>query len=467
MNIQKLIISAGLKITVIVFITVTQAFSQSGEKVFSLKDCINYAKNQNSNIKTAKIDEEIADKKVNETLGRGLPQASISGNLVDNLELATQLIPAEFLGGAPGTFSPLKFGTKYSLAFTGQFSQLLFDGSFFIGVKAANEATNYYKQNSENVREDVLYSVASAYYQALIAQKKISLLEYNDKSLKKTLEDSELLFKNGKLKEVDRDRIKVSYNNLQYQMRNAKEGVKQAYNALKYKMGMPLKSQLVIAESGALADSVNGVNPIFLAEDGTIDNYENRIDYKLLKTNLSLLDLDRKNQLSKYLPVLSAYGNYTYQSQRKDFDMFSSKADWFKSYSIGIKMDIPISTGGQTYARVQQSALNISKLEEEIKNAELGIDLQVSNALTGYKNACNNVENETLNVKLAEKVFNASQLEYKEGTSAASVLVDAEMKYREAQTNYINSLYDVYIARLDMEKAKGNLIGYLESIESK
>ena len=167
------------------------------------------------------------------------------------------------------------------------------------------------------------------------------------------------------------------------------------------------------------------------------------------------------------MPVLTAVGSYSYQSQRAEFDMFSSKADWFKSYYIGLQMNIPVFSGGQDYARVQQAELNISKMEEGIKNAESGIDLQIANALISYKNARNNVENETRNVKLAQKVFNVAQIEYKEGTSPASLLVDSEMKYREAQTNYINSLFDVYIARLDLAKAKGNLSAYLESIESK
>jgi len=440
------------------------SYGQGMEGGLTLKDCINYAKKQNSEIKSALIEEEIADKKVNETIGRGLPQLNLSGNLVDNLELPTQLIPGEFAGGAPGSYIPLKFGTKYSMSFTGQFSQLLFDGSFFVGLQAANESANYYKQNTESVQQTVLYNVAAAYYQALITKKRIDLLEYNSKSLKKTLEDSELLFKNGKLKEIELDRIKVNYNNLQFQIRNASEGLIQAYNALKFRMGMPINQKIVLADSGPASDSVNVVNSRILPEEAKIENYENRIDYKLLKTNLLLLDLDKKNQMSKYLPVLSAYGNYTYQSQRKEFDMFTSKADWFKSYSIGLKIDLPISTGGQTYARIQQADLRISKMEEGIRNAESGIDLQVSNAIISYQNAWNNVENESRNVKLAEKVYGVSQTEYKEGKSTAAILVDSEMKFREAQTNYINSLFSVYIARLDIEKAKGTLQGYLESL---
>lgn len=466
MKIKNLNISAGLKIILLVLLLFNQSYSQNNAKAFSLKDCLNYAKKQNSDIKSAKIDEQISEQKVNETMGRGLPQISITGNLVDNLELPTQLIPGEFAGGAPGSYIPLKFGTKYSMTFTGQFSQLLFDGSFFIGLKAANQATNYYKQNTENTQQNVIYNVATAYYQALIVQKKITLLEFNDKSLQKTLEDSELLFKNGRLKEVDLDRIKVSYNNLQFQIRNANEGLKQAFNALKYRMGMPVSSQLILADSDSTSNSINTEKNKLFIEDGKLDNYENRIDYKLLKTNLTLLELDKKNQISKYIPVLSAFGSYSYQSQRKEFDMFTSAADWFKSYSIGLKIDIPISTGGQTYARIQMADLNITKLQEGIKNAESGIDLQVSNAIISYKNAWNNVENETRNVKLAEKVFSISQIEYREGTSTASMLVDAEMKYREAQTNYINSLFNVYIARFDIEKAKGNLITYLEAMDS-
>lgn len=449
----------------LVFLFFGISYPQDAGNAFSLKDCINYAKRQNSDIKSAIIDEEIADKKVNETLGRGLPQVSISGNLVDNLELPTQLIPGEFAGGAPGSYIPLKFGTKYSLSLTGQFSQLLFDGSFFIGMQAANESTNYYKQNTESVQEKVLYDVAAAYYQALITQKRIDLLEYNNRSLKKTLEDSELLYNNGRIKEIELDRIKVNYNNLQFQIRNAKEGLKQAYNALKFKMGMPVNKKILLSDSGTSVDSIKALNSRILPVEAAIENYESRIDYKLLKTNLLLLQLDKKNQMSKYLPVLNAFGSYTYQSQRKEFDMFTSKADWFKSYSVGLKIDIPISTGGQTYARIQQADLRITKLEEGIRNAESGIDLQVSNAIISYQNAWNNVDNESRNVKLAEKVYEVSEIEYKEGKNTASVLVDSEMKFREAQTNYINSLFNVYIARLDIEKAKGTLQSYLESLE--
>jgi len=434
---------------------------QATGRVFSLKDCINYAKENNSDIKTAKIDEEIAQKKVNETLGRGLPQLSIAGNLVDNLELPTQLIPGEFAGGVPGTYLPLKFGTKYNLSLTGQFSQLLFDGSFFIGVQAANESRNYYNQATENTRQAAFYNIAASFYQTLITERKIDLLMYNDSSLKKTLSESELLYNNGKLKEIELDKIRVNYNNLQYSIRNAKEGLKQAYNALKYSIGMPVSEKLALSRSASVFDSAKAQNDRIVPEEAAIENYDERADYRLLKTSFRLLELDKKNQISKYFPVLSAYGSYTYQAQSKEFDMFTKNADWFKSYSIGVKVDIPLFTGGQTYARIQQADLKLAQMEEELKNAESGIELQVSNAIISYQNAWNNVENESRNVKLAQKVYNVSQVEYKEGKSTAANLVDAEMKFREAQTNYINSLLSVYIARLDIEKAKGTLAKYL------
>ncbi len=464
----KILRFSGFVIAILALPFFGSIYGQDQAKSFSLKECINYVKKQSSNIKNAKIQESIAEKKVNETLGSGLPQISVAGNLVDNLELPVQLIPGEFLGGAPGSTIPLKFGTKYSLGFTGQFSQLLFDGSFFIGVEAAKKATSYYKQNTESVSESAIYNVASAYYQTLIVQKQIDLLQYNIASLKKTLEDSKLLFENGKMKEVDVDRIQVSYNNLLFQERNANESLKQAYNVLKYQMSMPIEESIVLSDNSfARNDSLSfDANKTFKSQEDKIESYENIADYRVLKTNMELLQLDKKNQISKYYPTLSAYGSYTYQSQREKFDLLTPRADWFKSYSVGIKLNIPIFTGGQTYARIQQSSLSIEKIEEDMKNARLGIDMQASNALIKYKNACDNVESETRNVNLAQKVYKITQLEYNEGTNTASDLVDSEMKYREAQTNYINSLLNLYIARLDLEKSKGNLIVYLDSISN-
>ncbi|MDP4176553.1 MAG: TolC family protein [Bacteroidota bacterium] len=440
--------------------------TQAQQGSLSLKDCIKYAVEKNNDIHSAKIEEVIAEKKVNEVIGSGLPQFNVTGNLVNNLKLPVQLLPGEFFGGTPGSFIPATFGTKYNFTFTGQVTQLLFNGSFWVGLSAAKQSKNYYRQNTENISEQTVYEVSSAYYQTLVIQKQIRLLEYNLVSLEKVLNDTKLSFENGRAKEVDVDRLNVNHNNLQYQLKKAKEGLKQSYNALKYKIGMPLETPISLADSLYFSQdslSFDKINTFNYELDASV-NYQNRSEYRLLQTGLELQELNRKNELSKYLPTISAFGSYSFQAQRAQADLFDSKKDWFKYYSIGLQLSVPIFTGGQTYSKVQQASLEVDKIKENIKKTEQGINLQMSNALIKYNNAVDNIQSQSLNVSLARKVYSTTQLEYQEGRVTASVLIDSETKLREAQTNYVNSLLDLYIARLDVEKAKGTLTAYINSL---
>jgi outer membrane protein TolC len=442
--------------------------AQDAKINFSLNDCINYAHENNSDIKKASIEEEKSGKKINEIIGSGLPQVTLSGNLVNNLELPTTLINGDYFG-APGTMIAAKFGTKYSYTFTGEVTQMIFNGSFWVGLSAAKYSNLYYQQNRELVSENVEYDVATAYYQILVVQKQIQLLQQNQKLISKSLSDTKLLFENGKTKEVDVDRIKVSLNNIEYQLKKANETLKQSYRYLKFKMGMPVASEISLADSLYFSQDsllVQSINTLEYEKDDIVA-FDNRNDYKILQTSLELQTLDKKNQIAQFLPSISAFGSYSYSGLRTGFDLFDSKKEWFKYYSIGLQFKLPIFTGGQTIAKIQQSSLNVDALKEEVKKVENGINLQVSNAITKYNNAFDNTKTNKLNINLAKKVYDITLLEYKEGVTNAASLVDAETKLREAQTNFVNSLLELYVAKFDLEKARGTLTSYLKNIGNK
>lgn len=434
----------------------------------SLTDCINYAHENNSDIKKASIEEEKSGKKINEVIGSGLPQVTLSGNLVNNLELPTTLINGDYFG-APGTMIAAKFGTKYSYTFTGEVTQMIFNGSFWVGLSAAKYSNRYYQQNRELVSENVEYDVATAYYQILVVQKQIQLLQQNQKLISKSLSDTKLLFENGKTKEVDVDRINVSLNNIEYQLKKANEALNQSYRYLKFKMGMPVASEISLADSSYFSQDsllVQSINTLEYEKDDIVA-FDNRNDYKILQTSLELQTLDKKNQIAQFLPSISAFGSYSYSGLRTGFDLFDSKKEWFKYYSVGLQFRLPIFTGGQTIAKIQQSSLNVDALNEEVKKVENGINLQVSNAITKYNNAFDNTKTNKLNINLAKKVYDITFLEYKEGVTNAASLVDAETKLREAQTNFVNSLLELYVAKFDLEKARGTLTSYLKNIGNK
>lgn len=427
-------------------------------EVFSIKDCIQYAGSHNSNLKIARLDERIAQQDVNETVGRGLPQVNVSGSYTDNLKLPVSLVPAEFFGGEPGTFAPLTFGTKYSTTLRGEVTQMIFDPSFWIGLKAAKYSNLYYQQVTRQTSEQETYDIANAYYQVIVSQEQLQLLQSNLASTQKTLATTELQFKNGVAKQVDVNRLKVNANTLQSQIQQAELSLVQTLNKLKFEMGMPLERKVILSDTTL----------DFREEEAVLDEpassyVENRIDYQTLQTSRELQELDARNQRSGYYPTLSAFANYQFQAQRDDFTFFKSGEQWFKSSAIGLQLNIPIFDGLQRNARVQKSKLNVKRVEENINLTKQNINLEVSNALTQYRNTIQRIEAEGQNVQLAEEVYQVTQLEFREGVGTSTDVVSAETDLRQVQNTYITTLLDLYIARLNLERAKGNIINYVNS----
>ncbi len=432
------------------------AQSTNDVQAFSIKDCINYASQNNSNVKISRLDEQIAQQDVNEVRGRGLPQINISGSFTDNLKLPVSLLPAEFFGGEPGTFRPLTFGTKYIATGTGEVTQMIVSPSFWIGLKAARYSSRLSQQNTQATSEQEVFEIANAYYQVIVQQKQLDLLRSNLVNTEKTLATTELQFKNGVAKRVDVNRLQVNFNNLQSQIKQAELNLVQVSNRLKFEMGMPIEKQIVLSDT-----AINFREEDAVLNEPTGNYFENRIDYKRLETNLSLQELNRKNEIAGYFPQLSAFANYQYQAQRNEFNFTQSGKPWFQSAAVGLRLNIPIFDGLQRNARVQKSKLSIEQVKENINLTKQSINLEVSNALTQYRNTLQRIENEQQNVQLAEEVYRVTQLEFREGVSTSTDVVNSETALRQAQTTYITTLLDLYTARLDLERAKGNLLPYL------
>ncbi|QHT71271.1 TolC family protein [Rhodocytophaga rosea] len=441
------------------------AQSAGGPETFSIKDAIEYANVHNSNIKIARYDESIALQRVNEIRGSGLPQININGALDDRLKIPVQLIPASGFGGGGdtttgtgGEYIRLKFGTKYNASLTGEVTQQIINPSFWVGMKAAKQSSIYYKQATQQTTEQTAYNISNAYYQVIVAQKQLQLLQTNLTSTQKILANTQLQFKNGVAKKVDVSRLQVNANNLQSQLKQAELSLVQVFNTLKFQMGMPIEKQISLSDTTL---TFSEEEPVLSENTG---NYvENRIEYKLLETNLKLQELDKKNFGSGYFPTLSAYGNYAYQAQRQQFDFFQPAKPWFESSAIGLRLSIPVFDGLQRNARVQQAKIKSLQIEERMNLTKQNINLEVSNSLTQYRNTLQRIESEQQNVQLAQEVYEVTQLEFREGVGTSTDVVEAETSLRQAQNTYITTLLDLYTARLDLERAKGNLLTYLNS----
>jgi outer membrane protein TolC len=446
------------KIIFLILFFAASSFYLQAQKPLTLKECINYSNTHNSDIKIAGYDVTISQKQVNEQIGTMLPQVEISASYKDNLKLSTTTMDAALFGGKAGETIAITTGTQHNVTTEVSLDQKIYDPTFGAALKAAKYTKLQSEQTLQQTQEELVYNVSITFYETLVIQKETDVLKATLDSSLASLASTELKLKNGMAKKLDVDKIRVSSNNTRSSFQQSELSYKQSLNNLKYYMGMPVDSAIVLADT-----ILSIVTPEIISIDSI--SVENHIDYKLKITSLQLYEANKKNEVAGYLPTLSFNAFYDYDAMRDQFNFFKSGEVWYDSYGIGLTLSIPVFDGLQRKSRIAQAKLEIKKAEENILLTSQSLKVDLSNYDIEYRNAIDNIKNEKENLDLAQSVYDNTQLGYKQGTSSALELVQAESSYREAQSNYFNKMLNLYIARIELEKSKGTLIEYINNIK--
>ena len=419
---------------------------------FSLQKSIEFALQNQKDIKNALIDEQIAQKKVNEIAGIGLPQINSSFDLKEFIEIPTSLIPAEIFGGAPGTYAAVKFGTKYNSTAGIDASQLLFSGEYFLGLKASKVYVELSSKSTQRTKIETSATVSKAYYTVLVNEERIKLIDATVSRIKKTLMDTKALLDNGFVEKIDYDRLTVTYNNLLVEQEKIQRLLSLGTYLLKYQMGMDVNANLTLSDK--LADVKFDFSNTISAQQF---DYEKRVEFGLFQTQYTLAKLDLKRQRLSYLPTAFAYGSLSGSAQRNEFDIFDTDKKWFPTSVIGAKITMPIFSGFQRHSKNQQAKLSLQKAENNIDFIKNSIDFEIASSTAILQNAASSLENQKKNILIAEDVVRVSKLKYEQGVGSNLEMITAETSLKEAQTNYFNALFDALVAKIDFDKANGNL----------
>ena len=425
---------------------------ETAPAMFSLQQAIDYAMLNQNDIKNAQLEEQVAKQKVNEITGIGLPQITSSFDVKDFLDIPVSLVPAEFFGGAPGTFFPVKFGTKYQGAAGIEASQLLFSGDYFLGLKASKVYAELSRKATQRTRIDVTTQVTKAYYTVLVNQERVQLLDANIARVKKTLDDTKAFFDNGLVEKIDYDRLSVAYNNLLVEQEKANRLLSLGTLLLKFQMGMSMNTSLTLTDK--LADV-----KLNITDAGAADkfDYAKRVEYGLFETQFKLAKLDLKRNRFAYLPTAAAYGAIQGSAYRETFSIFSTGYGWFPTSLIGAKVTMPIFTGLQRNAKVQQAKLKMMQAQNSMDFIKQSIDLELASSSATLQNATATYNIQKKNIETAEEVVRVAKIKFDQGVGSNLELVTAETALKEAQTNYYNALFDALVAKIDFDKANGNI----------
>ncbi len=419
---------------------------------FSVQQAVDYAKKNNAAVKNAILDYQIQKQTNREITAAAYPQISASGTFQDYLNIPTSLLPGEVFGGTPGSFIPVKFGTKYTATGGFDVSQLLFDGTVFIGLKARPVALDFYNKQTEVTAEMINVNVQKVYYQLVVGKQQMTSIDANIDRYEKLLNDTKEIFKQGFAERLDVDKVTVQLNNLQTEKIKTQSQLDAGNAGLKFLLQMPQKDSLVLTDS--------------ITEDKILENvlvadykYEDRKEFQLLALSKKLGEYNVKRYKVAYLPTLSAFGNYQKNAQRNDFNFFKGGSDgqWFTTSLVGLRLNVPIFDGFAKASRVQKAKLELAKTNNNIEQLKESIDNDVVQARLKIAAAVTTVENQKRNMALAEKVYNSTKFKYEQGLGTNQEIYNAQTDLKVAQNNYYSSLYDAIIAKIDFLKATGKL----------
>lgn len=424
---------------------------------YTLKQILEIALKENNNIIKSKYDYEEGAAKTREVKSAALPQININADLTDNVIRQAFVFPKN-LGdpnASPDDYIVLRAGMQYSTSVTAQATQQLFNQSVLTGIKAAKTSEEYYRNNIVRTEEEVIQQTSSLFYQVASLQAQREVLESNLDQTSKNLKITSDRFENGLARKLDVDRLKVTVTNIQTQLRSIDDSYSNVLNQLKLSIGMDVNTPMEIDEPLLLDSSTYQLNPSLTANDW---NFENKIEYKQLKTQIDLYDLERKNFRAGYFPTLSAYGNYTYNGQSNSF-FLSSNANpiWFDIASIGLRLTIPVFDGFSKSAQIQQSKIRRMKVERDLTFTKQQSNMEYLNASKSFETSYASYMAQKENVALANSVYDVTLQNYNEGVSPLTDLLQAESSRIEAQSQLIESLLKVKQAEIALLKAKGEI----------
>lgn len=421
------------------------------QHVYDMQQAIEYAFQHNISVQNAAIDEKIARQKVNETIGIGLPQINSSFSIENYFEQPTSLIPGEFFGEEPGSFIPIKFGTRYNATASLQATQLLFDGTYLVGLQASRAYQDLSRKELARTKKETAEAVAKAYYNVLVMKERMKLLDVNVIRLRKLQSDTKAMYDNGFVELIDVHRVTVAYNNVQTEQKKLERFFDLSVQLLKFQMGMPMEENLV------LVDELKSIDFTSSLVAPKVD-YNKRIEYSQLQTLQRINELDLKRYRMAYLPSVAAFATLNAQAQRNEFDIFNTDKKWYPIGVVGASITMPLFTGMQRHYRVQQAKLNLEKVNNQFIQLEQSIDMEYESSKTIMLNSMEALQIQKENMDLADEVFRITKIKYDQGIGTNIEIINAESSLKEAQTNYYNALYDALIAKIELETATGTFI---------
>ena len=429
------------------------SFGLQAQHSFSVKEAQEYGLQNNRTMKNAVLEVGIASKQMKETISIGLPQVNAEAQWQKFLTVPTTLVPAGAFGGEPTENSPqyieMQFGLPHTSTASITASQLIFSGSYIVGLKAANSFMTFSRMRKTLTEHQISDSIATAYYNVLLARENSDFLESIVEVHKTIVNEVEALYNAGFVEDIEVDRMALVLSKMEMQYANIyrRTEISEAY--LKLMLGIELAETLVLSDSlPKLLDS----SISFKLEES---NTKQRIEYQMAAMKADLKELDLRRYQTDKLPTIAAFGSINTSSMGNDFTAFESNSSWYPSQMVGLKISIPIFDGLGGAARIQKARLVWEQAKNDKIQMQENLALAHLSAQSNFINASSDYTHQEHNLALAKKIYEKTLAKYREGLVSSLELSQAGTEYLQTNTNFSKSIYDLLITNLNYQRSLG------------
>jgi len=432
-----------------VFLAVVLGFVSLGsaQQALTLVAAKEFAVKNAFQVKTKTLDAQTAKLQTEELIASGLPQISGSIQYQNFIDRPTSILPGDFFG-MPGQNVAVQFGVPQTLTAGINASQLLFDGSWLVGLQASKAYAALQNKNIIKSEIDVKRATEEAYHLAVIAEESIALLTASRDLLATTLEHTKALQKEGFVETQDVEQLTLSLNELEARIRVAQTQALVAKTLLKFTIGMNVEEEITLADnSKIILESFNAqlVQSPF--------NPEVLIDNLIIKDGLALQKLSVKNQQAGLLPNLAGFYSLQRQAQRQEFNFFDGNEAWYPTQLWGLSMNIPIVSGGRKMKSIQKAEVEVKRMEETLAFSTNGAKLEYQVGMAEYMNATQNVELAMQSYALASSILEKTQIKFDQGTSSSFELSRQTSQLLQAQVTLIQARLSLMNAQTRLSKS--------------
>jgi outer membrane protein TolC len=438
---------------ILLFIVFTSySFSQGETRSLNIDDAVEYGIENNRRLMNAEREIKMAYKERWKTIAIGLPNVTLDLNYLNYLELPTSLIPAEFFGGQKGEFSEIQFGTEQSAIGSVRMEQLLFDGSWLVGLEYSkiylSASENFYEKTLLEVRESIvkLYSLVS------ILNEGIVLLENNLENFRKDLFEVTELYKNG-FEEVENvEQIKITLAQAELSLLQAKKTKDNQLNLLKLVLGINIDDKIVLSTS--IEDFI--AENIIFSNSFEDFNTSKNIDVKISQNIFDTKRIEYKLEKSKQLPKVSGFLSGTYTGYNNEFDFTNKSQNWFGSSVLGVNLEIPIFNAFKLNVSSQKAKIAMNQALTNLEEQQEKTQVEVQQKLNDYQLAIQALNVSERNMNLSISIEEKNSIKFFEGIVSSFELRQAQLQLLDSQQKYLNSVLELISIKTELETLYNN-----------